>query len=100
MNKLKKIEKFLRDEICYDGTPDKKCPHCNETIEEGSCYLYHYESMAGNLAHLLGLSCAIGDMIKDIFSENSYRATGNKKTDAEFFAKLVYELIYKNEEGL
>ena len=95
-NFIQKVQKFLYRELSYDGDADTKCPHCRKVIQEGSRWLYHYESMAGNLATHLGFTGKLAEATTQFFSDREYSlVTGKKGQDSKNFAEELYTFLYE-----
>jgi len=98
MNKTKFVGKavvFLKKELSYDGDADTVCPHCHKVIQQGTRWLYHYESMAGNLAHHLGLTGVLERECVNYFIKGEYDfVSGNEFIDAPILANGLYEYLF------
>ncbi len=93
---IQKVQKFLYRELSYDGDADTICPYCKKIIKEGSRYLYHYESMAGNLATRLGFTGKLAEATTQFFIDREYTlVTGKRKRDSQNFAEELYSYLYE-----
>ena len=99
MNKKKFIEdtlKFLEKNLSYDGEGDTLCPHCKKVIHKGNVWLYHYTSMAGNLAFQLGLTGVLERACIDFFVNQEYSfVDGDSKEDANRLATELYQFLFE-----
>lgn len=100
MNTITKKEAitWLTKHISYDGEGDVCCPHCKKIIHTGRKWLYHYQSMAGNLAIKMGFPSETKShsLVVDIVTDTAYRLdiTGIASKDSVSIANRIWDEIY------
>lgn len=85
---------LIRTQASFDGTPEKRCPHCNGVTDPGLTRFDHRRVLASSITHALGFqpTTQLFHMVMDMVDEelDGWWTRGN---DDEVFRQLASSII-------